>query len=109
MRFLLDAQLPPSLATWLGERGLAATPVRSLGLRDSDDGSILNFAKEGAWTIMTKDEDLVARCIGNPSAPSIVWLRIGNCTNRVLFAWLDPLVPEISRRLSKGEKLIEVR
>jgi len=42
-------------------------------------------------------------------APAVVWLRIGNCTNRVLFAWLEPWLPEIQKRLSEGEKLIEVR
>ena len=40
MRLLVDAQLPPALARWFGELGIAATPVRQLGLRDSDDGSI---------------------------------------------------------------------
>ena len=109
MRLLLDAQLPPALACWLGERGVAATPVRELGLRDSDDGSIWNFAKSGGWTVVTKDEDFVARCVGNPAAPPVVWLRIGNCTNRVLLTWLEPFLPEIKNRLEQGEKLIEVR
>ena len=109
MRFLVDAQPPPALARWLGEHGLPATPVRDVGLRDSDDGSIWNFAKTGAWTVVTKDEDLVARSVGNPEAPPVVWLRIGNCTNRVLFAWLEPLLPEIKSLLSQGEKIIEVR
>jgi predicted nuclease of predicted toxin-antitoxin system len=66
MRFLVDAQLPPALARWLGDRGVAATAVRDLGLRDSDDGSIWNFAIRGGWTVITKDEDFVARCVGNP-------------------------------------------
>jgi predicted nuclease of predicted toxin-antitoxin system len=109
MRLLVDAQLPPGLARWLGEHGLTATAVRELGLRDSDDGSIWNFATAGDWTVVTKDEDFVARCVGNPMAPAVVWLRIGNCTNRVLFAWLEPWLPEIQKRLSEGEKLIEVR
>jgi len=109
MRLLVDAQLPPALARWLGERSLSASPVRDLGLRESDDGSIWNFATEGGWTVITKDEDFVARCVGNPEAPAVVWLRLGNCTNRVLFAWLEPFLPEILRRLSDGEKLIEVR
>ena len=109
MRFLVDAQLPPALARWLGERGFAATPVRELGLRESDDGSIWNFATAGDWTVLTKDEDFVARCVGNPAAPTVVWLRIGNCTNRVLFAWLEPFLLEIKNRLSQGEKFIEVR
>ena len=84
MRVLVDAQLPPAFAHWLVEHGLAATPVRDLGLRDSDDGSIWNFATAGGWTVITKDEDFIARCVGNPSAPTAVWLRIGNCTNRAL-------------------------
>ncbi len=109
MRFLVDAQLPPALARWLGEHSCSATAVRDVGLRDSDDGSILHFAISEGWTLITKDEDLVARCIGDPTAPAIVWLRIGNCTNRVLFAWLEPLLPEIITRLRQGEKLLELR
>ena len=109
MRFLMDAQLPPALAHWLGEHGLPATPVRDVGLRESDDGSIWNFAISGGWVVVTKDEDFVARCLGEPTAPSVVWLRIGNCTNRVLFAWLEPLLPALKDRLSQGEKIIEIR
>ncbi|MBI5383277.1 MAG: DUF5615 family PIN-like protein [Verrucomicrobia bacterium] len=109
MRLLVDAQLPPALARWLGEHGVAATPVRELGLRDSDDGSIWNCAVEGGWTVLTKDEDFVARCVGSPAGPPVVWLRIGNCTNHVLCAWLEPLLPQVIDRLREGEKLIEVR
>jgi len=109
MRLLVDAQLPPALASWLGKHGFSASAVRDLGLRESDDGSIWNFATTGGWTVVTKDEDFVARCIGNPTAPAVIWLRVGNCTNRVLFTWLDPMLPEIQRRLSEGEKVIEIR
>lgn len=109
MRLLLDAQLPPALAGWFRDRGVAATPLRELGLRDSDDGSIWRFAAEGAWVVVTKDEDFVNRCLGDPASPVVVWLRIGNCTNRALFAWLEPLLPQILSRLHKGERLIEVR
>jgi predicted nuclease of predicted toxin-antitoxin system len=109
MRFLVDAQLPPSLTRWFGDRGIAASSVKDVGLRDSDDGSIWRFATQGMWVVITKDEDFVARCIGDPAAPPVVWLRIGNCTNRVLFSWLDPILPEIAARLNAGEKLLEIR
>jgi predicted nuclease of predicted toxin-antitoxin system len=108
-RFLVDAQLPPALVRWFGEHGLSATSVRELGLRASDDSSIWNFAIEGNWTVDTKDEDFVGRCIGDPSAPGVIWLRIGNCTNRVLFAWLAPLLPAIDDALKQGNRVIEVR
>src|SRR5882724_1259610 len=109
MRFLVDAQLPPALARLFGEQGLPATPVREVGLRESDDGSIWDFAKAGGLTVVTKDEDFVARCVGDAASPPVVWLRIGNCTNRVLFVWLQPFLVDIKSRLSQGEKIIEVR
>ena len=49
IRFLVDAQLPPALARWLGDHGYAATAVRDAGLRESDDGSIRNFALADNW------------------------------------------------------------
>src|SRR5256885_16046352 len=104
MRFLVAAQLPPALARWLGDRGFSATPVREVGLRDSDDGSIWNFAVQGNWTVITKDEDFIARCIGVSNAPAVLWLRIGNCTNHVLFAWFEPMLHDIDCRLRAGER-----
>jgi predicted nuclease of predicted toxin-antitoxin system len=109
MRFMVDAQLPPALARWLGEHSCAATPVREVGLRESDDGSIRNFASAGDWVLITKDEDLVERWLNSVEGPPIVWLRIGNCTNRVLFAWLEPLLPEIRKQLESGQRIVEVK
>ncbi len=57
MRFLVDVKLPPALAQWLADHGCAATTVRDAGLRESDDGSIRNFAVAGDWMLITKDED----------------------------------------------------
>lgn len=109
MRFLVDAQLPPALADWIGKRGHSASPVRALGLRDSDDGSIFNLAQEQEWILVTKDEDFVERCLGVAGAPQVVWLRIGNCTNPRLFTILEPLWAEIVKKLENGDSLIEVR
>ncbi|MFT3821498.1 MAG: DUF5615 family PIN-like protein [Rubrivivax sp.] len=109
MRFLVDAQLPPALASWLGEKGHSASAVRDVGLRDSDDGSIWNFATAGGWTVMTKDEDFVARCLSMPGAPAVVWLRTGNCTNVALYSWLEPLLAALVARLQAGDRLVELR
>ena len=109
MRFLVDAQLPPALARWLGDQGCAATAVRDLGLRESDDGSIRNFAVAGGWVLITKDDDFVERSLDSAEGPPIVWLRMGNCTNRVLFAWLEPLLPEILKQLKAGQRIVEAR
>lgn len=109
MRFLVDAQLPPALARWLGEHGHTALAVRDAGLRDSDDGSIRNFAVAGGWALITKDDDFVERALDSAEGPPIVWLRIGNCTNQVLFAWLAPHLEEIVRQLESGQRIVEVK
>jgi len=109
MRFLIDAQLPPALASWLGDHGHSASSVREQGLRNADDGSIRHFASEGDWIIVTKDEDFVEQSLGVDEAPKVVWLRIGNCTNRVLFDWLEPLLPQLIEKLESGERMVELR
>ena len=98
MRLLVDAQLPPALAHWLGEHGLSATAARDLELRHRRQ-----------LDSVTKDEDFVSRSIADPAGPRIVWLRIGNSTNRMLFRWLEPQLSGIMRRLEEGDKLIELR
>jgi predicted nuclease of predicted toxin-antitoxin system len=109
MRSLVDAQLPPALAHWLGDKGYAASSVRDAGFLRSDDGSIRNYAREGGWVLVTKDEDFAEEEMNFHAGPPVVWLRIGNATNRVLFAWLEPILPEIIRQLESGQSLVEVR
>ena len=63
MRFLVDAQLPPALAKWIADKGHSASAVRDQGLRNSDDGSIANFAAASHWTVVTKNEDIIERAL----------------------------------------------
>jgi predicted nuclease of predicted toxin-antitoxin system len=109
MRFLVDAQLPPALAVWFGERGHSSAAVRDVGLKSSDDGSIRNFALRRGWVLVTKDDDFVMANLGLHEGPVVVWLRIGNCTNKALFSWLETLLPEIVRQIESGQRVVEVR
>ena len=109
MRFLIDAQLPPELAQFLESRGHEASPVRELNLRDASDTAIRNFAQEGGWTIVTKDEDFVLHALTRTSVPPIVWLRIGNSTTKVLMAWFAPLLESVVRELAAGTRLVELQ
>jgi predicted nuclease of predicted toxin-antitoxin system len=40
--------------------------------------------------IVTKDENFAERTARTAVGPVIVWLRIGNATNRALLEWLEP-------------------
>ena len=108
MRFLIDAQLPPSLARFLTTLGEEAIACRDVGLRDADDGEIWSFAIEGRWCIVTKDEDFAVRRMTDTVGPQVVWLRIGNSTNPALFQWLQPLWPGIMQELRIGHGIVEV-
>ena len=109
MRFLIDAQLPPAVARLLASHGQEAHAVRDVGLRDASDAEIWTFAAQGDWTVVTKDEDFVDRAMRETTGPQVVWIRIGNSTNRVLLDRLDPLLPDVIREILAGQRIIEVK
>ncbi|HQU92362.1 MAG TPA: DUF5615 family PIN-like protein [Pyrinomonadaceae bacterium] len=109
MNFLVDAQLPPGLARWLDERGHTASHVQDFDLGDAEDRLIWDHALKLGTIIVTKDDDFAERTARTASGPIIVWLRIGNSTNRALFEWLEPRWGAITQLLSEGNRLIEVR
>ncbi len=109
MNFLIDAQLPPGLALWLADQGHTAQHVDELVLTNAEDLTIWNHALSIDAIIITKDEDFAERVTRTPTGPVIVWLRIGNATNRVLLQWLEPRWAEIVELLNADNRLIEVR
>ena len=90
MRFLVAAQLPPSLARFLTMVDEEAIACRDVGLRDADDGEIWRFAIAGGWCIVTEDEDFAVRHMTESGGTQVVWLRIGNSTNLALFSGWSP-------------------
>ncbi len=108
MKFLVDAQLPPTLARWLNEAGHEALPVREVGLREAEDDAICEYALRVGAVIITKDEDFAAKAKGVAAAPVIVWLRIGNCSNEELRAWLEPRLSGIVELVTQGGRVVEV-
>jgi len=109
MKFLVDAQLPPALALWLTAAGYQAGHVDQFGMRHADDGTIWAYALRNGCILITKDEDFARRSAQSKQAPVIVWLRMGNATNRVLLAWFGPKLPGVISLLAEGHRLIEVR
>ena len=109
MRFLVDAQLPPGLVQFLEKQGHEAKAVRDVGLREAQDPAIWNFAQSKGWVVITKDEDFAERALQARVGPQILWLRIGNSTNPVLFTWLQPLFSDAVKALEAGQRLVELK
>jgi len=80
-----------------------------LGLREANDAVIWSVAKNAGWIVVSKDEDFVELVLQTEHSPRVVWLRIGNCTNPTLFAWLEPLWSGVVRALEAGHRIVEVR
>ena len=109
MKFIVDAQLPPALARWLCEQGHQAEHVQDVGLREAEDSPIWRYALEQNAVLLTKDEDFAGRVRQSRTTPVIVWLRVGNCSNRALCEWFAPLLPDVLREIESGQRFIEVR
>ena len=109
MKLLFDQNLSSALARKLSDLFPESAHVKDLGMAKVDDRAVWTFAKENGFAIVSKDSDFQQLSLFFGAPPTVIWLRIGNCTNRVLFGWLEPLLPEIKTRLNADEKIIEVR
>ena len=107
MRFLVDAQLPPALCGWFGERGFEAEHVSLRLDGQTPDAEIAAFATAEGFVLVTKDDDFALR--HPPVHYQLVWLRCGNITNRALREWLLARWTSLLVKLDAGERLIEVR
>jgi predicted nuclease of predicted toxin-antitoxin system len=109
MRLLVDAQLPPALARWFVAKGHAAQHVADVGLRDSTDEQIWKFALAHSLILVTKDEDFPSRVWIDEASFGIIWVTIGNCSNRALIAVFEqelaakrPRLPFTARAAANG-------
>lgn len=111
MIFWLNAQLPPSLATWLTETfGVGAVTLGDLGLRDAQDIEIFNAARSnGVGTVViTKDRDFIDLVVRLGSPPQILWLTCGNMTNRDLQRIFISAFPDAIALFNEGESIVEI-
>lgn len=108
MHFVVDAQLPPGLVRVLVAQGHTAEHVFDRFPHNVSDAEIWKYALSCGGVIVSKDEDFPQRALAAEQAPQILWLRVGNTSNRALFELLQPIWPNIERNLQAGERLVEV-
>lgn len=109
MNFVVDAQLPPSLADWLTAKGHRADHVATLLDLAATDQAIWDLARTNNRIIVTKDRDFAIWASDRRHGPQVIWLRLGNATRRSLLAWLAPKWPRVEQSLIEGVHLVEVR
>ena len=85
MRFLIDAQLPSSLAALLNSYGHDA--IHTLGLPDKNrtsDEFLCQLALRDQRVLVTKDEDFVDSFILRGLPPKLLFVTTGNISNKDL-------------------------
>jgi predicted nuclease of predicted toxin-antitoxin system len=105
--FLIDAQLPPSLAEALRNSGCQAVHVADLGMLAATDRQIWDEAFSRSAALVTKDRDFALFRATNHEGPAIVWVRIGNTDNRTLIGQILRSLPAIIAAVERGETIVE--
>ena len=115
-RILLDQGLPRSAATALREAGWDVEHVSDLGMSQSADRSILDFARAQGRTVVTLDADFHALlAVANESGPSVIRIRQEGLKGREVAALLLAIWSRIETQIQRGamvtvtEKTIRVR
>jgi len=105
VKLLFDHHLSPALATHLGDLFPGSDHVWNLDLHEAPDVTIWMYAREHAFTVVSKDADFseISMQLGFP--PKLVWLRIGNCTTRDVEELLRsryPMIAELHASRDRG-------
>jgi predicted nuclease of predicted toxin-antitoxin system len=89
MKFLVDAQLPRRIATWLRDQG--HDPLHTLDLPDGNrtaDASIMALSSREHRIVVTKEADFVDSFILRHQPEKLLLISTGNITNAALEALL---------------------
>jgi predicted nuclease of predicted toxin-antitoxin system len=108
MRFLVDNQLPPSLARWLRDRGHDAEHVFESGLHLLDDRALWARALTDAWIVVSKNEDFLYLANQPGDAGRFLWVRLGNCRNDALLAAFSMSFDTITAAFDSGQSVVEL-
>lgn len=74
----------------------------------ASDIDIWNHAAAAGAVLITKDEDFVTMRAFRAVGPPIVWVRLGNTTNRTLLAHFDDVLPLVVASMERGETIVVV-
>lgn len=103
MKFVVDENLLPRLAAWLGERRHDAVHCYDAETSYASDLALAVFAQVEGRAIATKDTDF------DPPKQKerVLRLAVGNCTNADLITWLDRHLDVAINRFERGEVYVE--
>ncbi|MGF1496110.1 MAG: DUF5615 family PIN-like protein [Elainellaceae cyanobacterium] len=85
MKLLLDENLSDRIIPRIIDLYPASEHVKTLGLTNTDDAVIWEYAKNNNFAIVSKDSDFHQRSLLYGHPPKFIYLRVGNSpTSRIV-------------------------
>jgi predicted nuclease of predicted toxin-antitoxin system len=109
VKFVVDNQLPVTLARYLEARGFDGQHVLEIGLAEAEDAEICRYAESQDRVVISKDEDFIYQAKRPTSKVRVVWVRLGNCRTPALLAAFERSWFDIESCLNAGDRIIELR
>ena len=106
MKFIVDNQLPKTLAGWLTARGQDAVHVLDLSLDRELDAGIWTRASAEGRIVISKDEDFFHLANRAGDTGRLLWVRMGNCRTVALLARFDDAWTGIEQSFSAGHRIV---
>jgi predicted nuclease of predicted toxin-antitoxin system len=82
MKLLLDQNISFRITIKIQDLFPGSKQVRDLGLENSKDSFLWNYAKENNFCIVTFDGDFYDLGLIKGSSPKVIWLRLGNTSTQ---------------------------
>lgn len=103
MKLLLDENLSPQLVNRIEDLFPGSLHVRSVGLNQTPDRDVWEFAKSNGFSIVTADSDFHELAITLGPPPKVVWLRGCDYPTRVAEALIRGQAIRIAEFLDNKE------
>lgn len=108
MRFLVDAQLPTALKSWLNEHGFDSIHAIDLPNKDlSTDDEIAKVAVVESRILISKDSDFLKMKLINGKPDKLLLVTTGNIRNSELLSTFEKNF-ENAKRLFSSFEIVEI-
>jgi predicted nuclease of predicted toxin-antitoxin system len=107
VKLLLDENLSDQIIHRIVDLYPDSEHVKTLGLINTDDEVIWEYAKVNSFVIVSKDSDFHQRSLLYGHPPKFIYLRVGNCpTSKITQILRDNLDTIIQFESSEAESLL---
>lgn len=110
MRYIIDAQLPRSLAKWMLKNNYEA--IHTLDLpdqNDTKDSEIIRIASlDDVSVVVSKDRDFPEQRIIRGVPEKLLWVTTGNIKNSQLLKMFEEEFLKIDKLFNDGNSFIEL-